>query len=45
MRLTCLLYDSLLPPTGITMTCAGDNHSGLGEVKGEVMGLVTVTAS
>lgn len=27
--LTWLLYDSLLPPTGTTMTCAGDSHSGL----------------
>lgn len=28
-RLTCLLYDSLSPPTGRTMTWAGDNHNGL----------------
>lgn len=31
--LTCLPYDSLLPPTGITATWAGDSHRGLGEAQ------------
>ena len=40
--LTCLAYDALLPPTGITVTCAGDNHSGLDEGKTEAMSTASV---
>lgn len=36
LGLTCWAYDSLSPPTGITMTCAGDSHRGLREGGREV---------